>query len=115
MPRGVVILSSKAERGLKRCPFRTRDRLIAKLKSLEDDPPPTNLDLELVETKRPWVRLRQGDWRAVMFPLASAALKAAGFVERRGYLVWAVIDRKELEANARKLPRKPAIPKRPKA
>lgn len=109
----VVILTPKAERQLARLGRidRTARRLLTNdLLSLEDEPPPANLDIVPRKRQHPWCRLRQGDWRAAIFPVGRDDLSAAGYDADRGWLVWLVVNKKDFEEVSRRLPKRVAVP-----
>ena len=60
------------------------------------------LDVKPLEGHRPWLRLRAGDWRILFRPLTAAEVRAAGF-KGRTYLVARVVNRRDLEREARRL------------
>jgi mRNA-degrading endonuclease RelE of RelBE toxin-antitoxin system len=111
----VVVLTEKAERQLERLGRvdRTARRLLSRdLEALEDEPPPRNLDLRPRKGAHPWIRLRQGDWRAALFPVTRAELEKAGIDDDRGYVVYLVVNKKDFEKAARRLPRRVSVPRR---
>jgi mRNA interferase RelE/StbE len=87
-----VELSRRAVKELDSIPKRTAKRVVDALAQLGGDPESTSLDVKALVGKRPWRRLRIGDYR-VLF-------RTEGDV----VLVARVIDRKELDRAIRSLP-----------
>lgn len=58
-----------------------------------------NLDIKAVAGRKPWLRVRAGDWRVLARPLTSAEARKGG----RGWLVARVVNRRELERALRSL------------
>jgi hypothetical protein len=71
-------------------------RLLRTLRALEDDPWPDNLDVGPVVTHRPWLRVRDGNYRVYMRPLTDTELSALEVeLPETGYLVGRIIDKKD--------------------
>lgn len=89
-----VRLSRRAVKDLDRLPSRTVRRILDALDALAEDPRSSEFDVKLLVGRRPWRRLRIGDFR-VLFRLSEAGMIV---------LVARVVDRKELEQAVLALP-----------
>lgn len=100
-----VELSKRAQRDLRRLQGKSRERVIGVLEEeLAADPQPENLDIKPLKGRTPWLRLRSGDYRVLYRPLTTKELRALKARERKGFLVERVVDRRELERAAARLP-----------
>jgi mRNA interferase RelE/StbE len=89
-----VRLSRRAVKDLDSLPTRTAARIVEALERLGDDPGSEALDTKALVGRRPWRRLRIGEYR-VLFRLAEKG---------RVLLVARIVDRKELERALDSLP-----------
>jgi hypothetical protein len=71
---------------------------------LTAEPQPANLDVKQLAGRAPWLRLRQGDYRVIYRPMTPNELRARRAVEKRGFLIERVIDRKDLKRATATLP-----------
>lgn len=109
----VVLTTSKVDRQLAkmgRSDPAARRALTNDLMALEQEPPPGNINIKPRQGQPPWFRLRQGDWRAALFPLDRQILQNAGYDADRGYLCWLVANKSAFETAARRLPKTVAVP-----
>ncbi|HEX5584717.1 hypothetical protein [Gaiella sp.] len=109
----VVVLTERAERQLKkldRCDRTARRLLTQDLEALENEPPPGNIDLQSLTGYPPWQRLRQGNWRAALFPVTRDELAEAGYDADRGFVVYLVLSKQDFKKAARRLPKSIATP-----
>ena len=105
-------LSPRAVKDLLR--IARRDASVARsivrgLESLTNSPTPANLDVKALEGRPPWIRLRVGDWRAILRPLdvdelAELSRSRGERVERGTVYVARVVNRRDLERAIAALP-----------
>jgi mRNA-degrading endonuclease RelE of RelBE toxin-antitoxin system len=104
-----VELSGRAQRDLRRMERPERERIAKALDGLAAVPPPDNLDIEPLKGKKPWMRMREGDWRIIYRPMSAAELEhmaELGDLEGyEGFLVARVVNRKDLEKAVKALVR----------
>ena len=81
-------------------------RLRRTLDDLADDPWPDNVDVTPLVGRRPWLRVRDGNYRIFMRPLKDDEL-ATLEIERpeTGYLVGRIVDKKDATRIVRALRR----------
>jgi mRNA interferase RelE/StbE len=84
---GEVRLARRAEKDLDGLPKRAAVRVLNALEKLGKDPASEELDVKALLGRRPWRRLRVGDYRILFRPSQRG----------RVLLVARVIDRRELE------------------
>jgi mRNA-degrading endonuclease RelE of RelBE toxin-antitoxin system len=89
-----VRLARRAVRDLDDLPKRTARRIADVLEELAADPGSTAFDVKPLVGRRPWSRLRVGDFRVLYRPAQAGAV----------LLVGRVVDRKELDRAVRTLP-----------
>jgi mRNA interferase RelE/StbE len=89
-----VRLARRAEKDLDALPRRIAARAIKALETLAEDPGAEQLDVKLLVGRRPWRRMRVGDYR-ILFKVADRG---------RIILVARVIDRRDLERALTTLP-----------
>jgi len=97
-----IELSHRAERDLREIAkaskkdfHRIEDRLAALSASLSGEDPHT-LDIVTLQGRKPWLRLRVGNWRVLFRPIEGEDVT-------RGFLVARVINRRDLHDAARTL------------
>ena len=85
-----------------------RARVTEGLRELAAEPPPANLDLKALTGQAPWLRLRVGEHRIILRPLAEA--EQSRLVMRRGtlsgspaYVVARIVNRRDLDRAIRTL------------
>ena len=83
--------------------------IVRALESLTNSPTPANLDVKALEGRPPWIRLRVGDWRAILRPLdvdelAELSRSRGERVERGTVYVARVVNRRDLERAIAALP-----------
>jgi len=77
-------------------PKQAQKRLLRVLDTLEDDPWPDNLDVTPLVAYRPWIRVRDGNYRVFMRPLTNDELATLGVeFPETGYLVGRIVDKKD--------------------
>lgn len=89
-----VRLARKAVKDLDALPKRAAQRVIAAIEKVAVDPSDAGLDVKALVGRRPWRRLRVGDYR-VLFRFSKG---------QKVLLVGRVIDRKSLEQAVESLP-----------
>lgn len=89
-----VQLSRRAVKDLDSLPKKNARSMIAGIEKLAEEPDAPNLDVKLLLGRRPWRRLRVGNYR-VLFRF---------YEGRREILVGRVFDRRELEKAIQTLP-----------
>ena len=97
-----VQFSRRARKDIERLSSPTRARVRAALGGLVEVPPRSNLDIRPLIGRTPWLRLRIGNVRVILRPLARSEASRLG-VEPPGYLVERVIDRRDLDDALRPL------------
>jgi hypothetical protein len=81
---------------LRSLPEKVAKRLLRLLDTLEDDPWPDNLDVTALAAHRPWMRVRDGNYRLFIRPLTDTELSTLDVeLPDTGYLVARVIDKKD--------------------
>lgn len=71
-------------------------RLLQVLDALEDDPWPDNLDVTKLVAHRPWMRVRDGNFRLFLRPLTEDELTTLSVeLPEIGYLVARIVDKKD--------------------
>ena len=91
---GEVRLARRAAKEFKALPRGTSDRVMAALVRLEKNPQTESLDVKALVGRRPWRRLRVGDYRVLFRPIDGG----------RVLLVARIIDRKDLARAVESLP-----------
>jgi mRNA-degrading endonuclease RelE of RelBE toxin-antitoxin system len=61
------------------------------------------LDIVALEGRRPWRRLREGDWRIIFRPLSQAEARRLGIADGDALLVARIVNRRDLERAIRTL------------
>lgn len=71
---------------------------------LSADPAPENLDIKTLQGRKPWLRMRVGDWRLIYRPLTQEELlECREGEETEGFLVARIIHRRDLDRTLRTL------------
>lgn len=98
----VALLAPPAERDLKKL-RRSPDleRLREAIRALERGE--EGLDVVALEGRRPWRRLREGDWRIIFRPLSPAEVQRLGVPHGEGILIARIVNRRDLERAIRAL------------
>lgn len=89
-----VRLSRRAAKDLDAVPAKVARRVADALERLAEDPRDSSFDVKLLVGKRPWRRLRIGDYRILFRPSGGGKV----------LLVGRVVDRKELKQAVLTLP-----------
>ena len=89
-----IRLSRRAVKDLDALPKRTAARVLGVLERLAEDPTSDRLDVKGLAGRRPWRRLRVGDYRILFKPVDRGRI----------LLVARIIDRKELDRAVAALP-----------
>jgi mRNA-degrading endonuclease RelE of RelBE toxin-antitoxin system len=89
-----IRLSRRAVNDLDALPKRTAARVLGVLERLAEDPTSDRLDVKGLAGRRPWRRLRVGDYRILFKPVDRGRI----------LLVARIIDRKELDRAVAGLP-----------
>lgn len=97
-----VLLSIRAEKDLRDINPAARSRVEDAVKTLADDGD-YPLDSAGLTDRRPWRRIRVGDWRILYRPVASEELGEYPNVDTDGYLVARVVNRRDLRKALRAL------------
>jgi hypothetical protein len=72
-----------------------QERLTRVIESLRDEPWPENLDVQPLRQHKPWLRIRDGDYRVIARPLSQEERAALDLDPgEAGYLVARVLDKK---------------------
>ena len=79
-----------------------RDRARRALVRLVDRGPRSNLDIQPLAGRSPWLRMRVGDFRVIFRELTPDEIKLHG-IDSPGYLVERVVNRRDLEEAIRPL------------
>ncbi len=98
----VALLAPQAERDLRKL-RRSPDlgRLRGAIRALERGE--EGLDIVALEGRRPWRRLRDGDWRIIFRQLSQAETRRMGIADGDAILVARVVNRRELDRAIRAL------------
>jgi mRNA-degrading endonuclease RelE of RelBE toxin-antitoxin system len=91
-------VARRAQRDLRQLDVRVVEGIEA---ALTPNPPAENLDVKAVQGRRPWLRLRLGDYRVLFRPLT--VRECRDLEVERGYLIARVVDRRDLDRAIRTL------------
>lgn len=98
----VALLAPPAERDLKKLrgsPDLKRIREAIRALERGDE----GLHVVVLEGRRPWRRLREGDWRIIFRPLSPAEARRLGIADGDAILVARIVNRRDLERAIRTL------------
>jgi len=98
----VALLAPPAERDLRklrRLPDLGRLRVAIRALERGDE----GLDVAALEGRRPWRRLREGDWRIIFRPLSPAEARRLGIANDEAILIARIVNRRDLERAIRTL------------
>jgi mRNA-degrading endonuclease RelE of RelBE toxin-antitoxin system len=91
---------------LRSLPANVEKRLRRTLRALEDEPWPDNLDVTAMVQHRPFLRVRDGNYRLYMRPLTDTELATLEIeLPETGYLVARIVDKKHEKRTLRALRR----------
>jgi ParE toxin of type II toxin-antitoxin system, parDE len=98
----VALLAPPAERDLRKLRGSSGlERIREAISALERGD--EGLDVVALEGRRPWRRLREGDWRIIFRPLSPAEARRLGIADGQAILIARIVNRRDLDRAIRTL------------